>query len=130
MLKVNEFIKDNYVQYEGDSSFLKGATDRTKVVLQKLEELMKLENEKGGVLDAETARWQSIIEYGPGYIDKDRELIVGLQTDKPLKCAIFPKGGIRTVENALKAYGYTPDTEFYNILNIIKLRIWSISICF
>jgi formate C-acetyltransferase len=78
MLKVNEFIKDNYVQYEGDSSFLKGATDRTKVVLQKLEELMKLENEKGGVLDAETARWQSIIEYGPGYIDKDKELIVGL----------------------------------------------------
>jgi len=107
-INVRDFIQHNYTPYEGDESFLAGPTDRTKAVWTKLTEMFKLEREKG-VYDTETKLPQSIDTYGAGYIDKENEVIVGLQTDAPLKRAIFPKGGIRMVEAALNAYGYQLD---------------------
>ncbi|MBQ6801219.1 MAG: formate C-acetyltransferase [Bacteroidaceae bacterium] len=107
-INVRDFIQHNYTPYEGDDTFLVGSTEKTRKVWKKLTELFVVEREKG-VVDAETRMPQSIETYGPGYIDKDNEVIVGLQTDAPLKRAIFPKGGIRMVENALKVYGYQLD---------------------
>lgn len=107
-INVRDFIQHNYTPYEGDDTFLVGSTEKTRKVWKKLTELFVVEREKG-VVDAETRMPQSIETYGPGYIDKDNEVIVGLQTDAPLKRGIFPKGGIRMVENALKAYGYQLD---------------------
>ena len=107
-INVRDFIQHNYTPYEGDGSFLVGPTAKTKAIWDKLTELFKIEREKG-VLDAETKQPQTLVTYGPGYIDKDNEVIVGLQTDAPLKRGIFPKGGIRMVESALKAYGYELD---------------------
>ncbi len=107
-INVRDFIQSNYTPYEGDDSFLTGASEKTRKVWQKLTELFVIEHEKG-VVDAETRMPQSLEAYGPGYIDRDNEVIVGLQTDAPLKRGIFPKGGIRMVENALKAYGYQLD---------------------
>ncbi|MBQ8867996.1 MAG: formate C-acetyltransferase [Bacteroidaceae bacterium] len=107
-INVRDFIQNNYVPYTGDESFLVGSTEKTRKVWNKLTELFVVEREKG-VVDAETRLPQSLETYGPGYIDKDNEVIVGLQTDAPLKRGIFPKGGIRMVENALKAYGYQLD---------------------
>lgn len=107
-INVRDFIQNNYVPYTGDESFLVGSTERTRKVWNKLTELFVVEREKG-VVDAETRLPQGLETYGPGYIDKDNEVIVGLQTDAPLKRGIFPKGGIRMVENALKAYGYQLD---------------------
>lgn len=99
---------NNYTPYEGDDSFLVSSTERTRRVWNKLTEMFKEEQAKG-VYDAETKYPQEIDTYGPGYIDQDNEVIVGLQTDAPLKRGIFPKGGIRMVENALNAYGYELD---------------------
>jgi formate C-acetyltransferase len=107
-INVRDFIQNNYTPYDGDDSFLVGSTDKTRKVWNKLTELFVIEREKG-VLDAETRLPQSLETYGPGYIDKENEVIVGLQTDAPLKRGIFPKGGIRMVENGLKAYGYQLD---------------------
>ena len=107
-INVRDFIQHNYTPYEGDGSFLVGPTAKTKALWDQLTELFKVEREKG-VLDAETKMPQTLVTYGPGYIDKDNEVIVGLQTDAPLKRGIFPKGGIRMVESALKAYGYELD---------------------
>jgi len=107
-INVRDFIQNNYTPYEGDGSFLVGASKKTSQLWDKLSELFKVEREKG-VVDAETSKPQSITTYGPGYIDKDNEVIVGLQTDAPLKRGIFPKGGIRMVENSLTAYGYELD---------------------
>lgn len=107
-INVRDFIQNNYTPYEGDESFLVPSTEKTRKVWDKLTELFVVEREKG-VLDAETKLPQSIDTYGPGYIDKENEVIVGLQTDAPLKRGIFPKGGIRMVESALKAYGYQLD---------------------
>ncbi|MBR5804490.1 MAG: formate C-acetyltransferase [Bacteroidaceae bacterium] len=107
-INVRDFIQNNYTPYEGDDSFLVGSTEKTRKVWNKLTELFVIEREKG-VLDAETRLPQSLETYGPGYIDKENEVIVGLQTDAPLKRGIFPKGGIRMVENGLKAYGYQLD---------------------
>lgn len=107
-INVRDFIQNNYTPYEGDGSFLVGASKKTSHLWDKLSELFKVEREKG-VVDAETSKPQSITTYGPGYIDKDNEVIVGLQTDAPLKRGIFPKGGIRMVENSLTAYGYELD---------------------
>ena len=101
-INVRDFIQNNYTPYEGDESFLAGPTERTLKLWAELSEMFKEEREKG-VYDAETSKPQSITTYGPGYIDKENEVIVGLQTDAPLKRGIFPKGGIRMVENALKA---------------------------
>jgi len=107
-INVRDFIQSNYTPYEGDDSFLTGTSEKTRKVWNKLTELFIIEREKG-VVDAETRLPQSIDTYGPGYIDKENEVIVGLQTDAPLKRGIFPKGGVRMVENALKAYGYQLD---------------------
>ena len=107
-INVRDFIMNNYTPYEGDDSFLVSSTERTRRVWNKLTEMFKEEQAKG-VYDAETKYPQEIDTYGPGYIDQDNEVIVGLQTDAPLKRGIFPKGGIRMVENALNAYGYELD---------------------
>lgn len=107
-INVRDFIMNNYTPYEGDDSFLVSSTERTRKVWNKLTEMFKVEQAKG-VYDAETKYPQEIDTYGPGYIDKDNEVIVGLQTDAPLKRGIFPKGGVRMVENALNAYGYELD---------------------
>ena len=107
-IDVRDFIQENYTPYLGDGEFLKSSTEKTKKVWNKLTEMFKVEREKG-VYDAETKLPQSLDTYGAGYIDKDNETIVGLQTDKPLKRGIFPKGGLRMVETALKSYGYEID---------------------
>jgi len=111
-IDVRDFIQQNYTPYEGDSSFLEGPTENTKKLWDNILELCKEEN-KLGVLDAETKTPSSITAYGAGYINKDIEKIVGVQTDKPLKRAIFPFGGLNVVKNALTSYGYelNKDTE-------------------
>ena len=107
-INVRDFIQCNYIPYTGDDSFLEDATENTKKVWNKLTEMFKVEREKG-IYDAETKIPQAIDTYGPGYIDKDAEVIVGLQTDAPLKRGIFPKGGLRMVKNSLEAFGYEID---------------------
>ncbi|MCQ2064952.1 MAG: formate C-acetyltransferase [Bacteroidaceae bacterium] len=107
-INVRDFIQHNYTPYTGDSSFLAGPSERTRRVWDRLTEMFKIEREKG-VYDAETRLPQSLDTYGAGYIDKENEVIVGLQTDAPLKRGIFPRGGIRMVETALNAYGYQLD---------------------
>lgn len=108
-INVRDFIQNNYTPYDGDDSFLTGPTERTKKVWAKLTEMFEVEREKG-VYDAETKKPQGIDTYGPGYIDQENEVIVGVQTDAPLKRGIFPKGGIRMVENSLNAYGFELDS--------------------
>ncbi len=105
-IDVKDFIMANYTYYNGDESFLEGATDRTKKVLGRVKELLKEEADKGGVLDVDTETVSSILSFEPGYIDKENDIIVGLQTDQPLKRAVVPFGGIRMSEQACKAYGY------------------------
>lgn len=107
-INVRSFIQHNYTPYEGDDSFLAGPTERTTKLWEKVMELMKVETEKG-IVDAETTKPSTITAFDAGYLDKDNELIVGFQTDKPLKRGIMPNGGIRVVKNALEAYGYTLD---------------------
>jgi formate C-acetyltransferase len=106
-INVRDFIQQNYTPYDGDDSFLAPATERTLAVWKKLTDLF-VEERKKGVLDVSQIP-ASITSHGPGYIDRDREIIVGLQTDAPLKRAIMPNGGFRMVATALKAYGYEPD---------------------
>ena len=105
-IDVKDFILQNYTYYDGDESFLQGATKRTKLVLDKVTSLLKQEAENGGVLDVDTKTVSSILAFKPGYIDKENDIIVGLQTDYPLKRAVVPFGGIRMSEQACKAYGY------------------------
>ncbi len=113
-IDVRGFIQVNYTPYEGDSKFLVGATDKTKKLWDKVLELYKKERENGGVLDADCKTPSSINAYDAGYIDKDLEEIVGLQTDAPLKRAIMPNGGIRIVEKSAESYGFKvdPETEY------------------
>ncbi len=113
-IDVRGFIQDNYTPYEGDSKFLMGATDKTKKLWDKVLDLYKKERENGGVLDADCKTPSSINAYDAGYIDKDLEEIVGLQTDAPLKRAIMPNGGIRIVEKSAESYGFKvdPETEY------------------
>jgi formate C-acetyltransferase len=106
-IDVRDFIQQNYEPYEGDESFLAPATERTKKIWGRLNELF-VEERKKGVLDISQIP-SSITAHGPGYIDRANEIIVGLQTEAPLKRAIMPNGGLRMVVNALKAYGYEPD---------------------
>src|SRR5215510_9218471 len=106
-VNVREFIQRNYTPYEGDGKFLQGPTERTKNLWQKLLPLLAKEREKG-ILDV-SQEPSGILAHGPGYIDKERELIVGLQTDAPLKRAIMPFGGWRVVAASLEAYSYKPD---------------------
>lgn len=109
-VNVRSFIQHNYTPYEGDDTFLAGPTDRTTKLWEKVMELMKEETSKG-IIDAETEKPSTITAFGPGYLDKDKEVIVGFQTDKPLKRGIMPNGGVRVVKNALEAYGYTLDAK-------------------
>ena len=109
-INVRDFIQRNYTPYTGDRSFLAPATERTQHLWQQVADLMVLEREKG-VLDVDTKTPSSITSHAPGYIDREREQIVGLQTEKPLKRAIMPFGGIRVVKKSLNAYGYELDPE-------------------
>ena len=106
-INVRDFIQINYKEYTGDDSFLSGATPRTKELMKKLEELFALERQYGGVLDIDTATVSSLTSFSPGYIDKEKELIVGMQTNRPLKRGVNPFGGMRMVRQACEAYGYT-----------------------
>jgi formate C-acetyltransferase len=108
-INVRDFIQQNYEPYEGDASFLAPATERTSKIWNRLSELF-LEERKKGVLDVSQIP-SSITAHGPGYIDRENEIIVGLQTEAPLKRAIMPNGGFRMVVSALKAYGYKPDAH-------------------
>ena len=115
---VRSFIQENYTPYEGDESFLEGPTEATDILWGKLQELQKEERAKGGVLDMETEVVSGLTAYGPGYIDesmKDLEQVVGLQTDKPLKRAFMPYGGIKMAEQACTTYGYEPNPALHEI---------------
>ncbi|WP_300277611.1 formate C-acetyltransferase [Peptacetobacter sp.] len=114
-IDVRDFIQLNYTPYEGDASFLAGESERTKKLWDEVADLCKKEIANGGTLDVDTKTITAIDAYAPGYIDKDLEQIVGLQTDAPLKRAIMPYGGIRMVENSCKAYGYDLDPEVSEI---------------
>ncbi len=105
-INVRDFIQANYKEYTGDGTFLSGATERTSTLMKKLEGLFALERQFGGVLDIDTATVSSLTSYSPGYIDKENELIVGMQTNRPLKRGVNPFGGIRMARQACKAYGY------------------------
>jgi formate C-acetyltransferase len=109
-IDVRDFIQKNYTPYTGDESFLVGATEQTKSLWDKVQLLMGVEREKG-ILDTDTKVPAGITAHAPGYIDKDLETIVGLQTDQPLKRAIMPYGGIRVVKKSLEAYGYEIDPQ-------------------
>lgn len=112
---VRDFIQNNYKPYNGDESFLEGPTESTNTLWTELQELQKEERAKGGVLDMETEVVSSLTAYGPGYLDKDLEKVVGLQTDKPLKRAFMPYGGIRMSEEACETYGYKPSEKLHEI---------------
>ncbi len=105
-INVRNFIQQNYTEYCGDATFLSDATDRTKELMKKLNNLFALEREYGGVLDIDTVTVSSLTSYAPGYIDKEKELIVGMQTNRPLKRGVNPFGGIRMARTACEAYGY------------------------
>lgn len=105
-IDVRSFIQDNYTPYTGDESFLSGPTERTRELFSEFEELLRQEQEKGGVLDVDTEHVSSLTNYQPAYLDKDRELIVGYQTEKPLTRGVNPFGGIRMARSACEAYGY------------------------
>ena len=120
-INVRDFIQNNYTPYEGDSSFLKGTTEKTKKLWDEVLELYKKEKESsGGVLDIDTKTVSTVAAHDAGYIDKDLEEIVGLQTDAPLKRAIMPFGGIRIVEKSCEAYGREVDPEVDKIFHTIR----------
>ena len=104
-INVRDFVMRNYNPYEGDESFLSPATERTQALWEQTKALLNQEREAGGVLDIDTGTISGVDAYPPGYIDKELELIVGLQTDAPLKRAIMPNGGLRMVKTSLDAYG-------------------------
>ena len=117
-VNVRDFIQHNYDPYDGDESFLAGSTEATEKLWDALQKLQKEERAKGGVLDMETEVISTLTSYGPGYIDeslKDLEQIVGLQTDKPLKRAFMPYGGIRMSMEACETYGYTPSKKITEV---------------
>ena len=119
-INLRDFIQNNYIQYDGDESFLVGPTDATNTLWGELQKLQKEERAKGGVLDMETEVVSGLTAYGPGYINektKDLERVVGLQTDKPLKRAFMPYGGIKMAEQACTTYGYQPSEELHNIFH-------------
>ena len=119
-INVRDFIQNNYTQYEGDESFLEDATDATNKLWDKVQALQKEERAKGGVLECETEVVSSLTAYGPGYIDesmKDLEKVVGLQTDKPLKRAFMPYGGIKMAQQAAETYGYKVNEKYDQIFN-------------
>ena len=105
-INVRDFIQENYCEYKGDADFLSGPTQRTSDLMKKVQSLFDLERQYGGVLDIDTATASSLTSYAPGYVDKENELIVGLQTNRPLKRGVNPFNGIRMARQACKAYGY------------------------
>ncbi len=119
-INVRDFIVDNYTPYDGDDSFLEGPTDRTQALWKEVRTLMDEEHAKGGVLDIDNHTISTITAHKPGYIDKEKETIVGLQTDVPLKRAIMPFGGIRMVRTSLKAYGKEMDPQVEEIFKYRK----------
>jgi len=119
-IDVRDFIQRNYTPYDGDESFLKGPTDKTLKLWDKVSLLMEKERKCGGVLDIDTKTISTITSHQPGYIDKELETIVGLQTDQPLKRAIMPFGGIRMVHSSLKAYGREMDPAVDNVFKYRK----------
>jgi len=114
-INVRDFIQRNYTPYDGDSSFLADPTEATKTLWAKVMDLAKQEREAGGVLDMDTKVVSSLVSHGAGYIEKDLEQIVGLQTDKPFKRALMPYGGLRMAEKACSDNGYTIDPEIKHI---------------
>ncbi len=110
-INVRDFIQTNYKEYTGSSAFLSGATKRTSKMMEKVQALFKLERQNGGVLDIDTTTVTSLKNYAPGYVDKENEIIVGLQTDAPLKRGINPFGGMRMARQACEAYGYKISDE-------------------
>ena len=106
-IDVRDFIQKNYTPYTGDGSFLAGPTEQTRRLKGKLDDLLAVERARGGVLDVETQTVSSLLNYAPGYLDREDELIVGLQTDAPLRRGVNPFGGIRMAREACAAYGYT-----------------------
>ena len=114
-INVRDFINKNYTEYTGDASFLQGTTPATEELMEKLKKLFKQERANNGVLDADTKVVSTLTSHGAGYIDKNLEKIVGLQTDKPLKRSLQPFGGIKMSEKALEAYGYEIDPEIKDI---------------
>ena len=110
-IDVRDFIQSNYKEYTGDADFLAGATERTKGLMKKLQALFAIERQFGGVLDIDTSTVSSLTSYSPGYLDKDNEIIVGLQTNRPLKRGVNPFGGMRMVKEACNAYGYNLSTK-------------------
>lgn len=117
-IDTRDFIQNNYTVYDGDESFLEGPTEATNILWGELQKLQKEERAKGGVLDMDTDIVSTLTSHGPGYISeqyKDLEKVVGLQTDKPLKRAFMPFGGIKMAEDALKTHGYTPNPELHKI---------------
>ena len=119
-IDVRTFIQDNYTPYTGDDTFLASATEKTKKLWEKVLDLYKKEKENGGVLDIDTKTISTITSHAPGYIEKDLEEIVGLQTDAPLKRAIMPFGGIRIVEKSCEAYERKVDPELDKIFHTIR----------
>ena len=117
-VNTRDFIQNNYTPYDGDASFLADATEATDKLWGELQELNKQARAKGGVLDMDTDIVSDIDSHGPGYLDKDLEQIVGLQTDKPLKRAFMPYGGIRMAEESCEMYGYTPSPELHKIFTV------------
>ena len=117
-ISVRDFVRDNYTPYDGDESFLEEPTEATNKLWGKLQELQKAERANNGVLDMETEVVTSLTAYGPGYIDesmKNLEKVVGLQTDKPLKRAFMPYGGIKMAEQACEMYGYKVNPQIHDI---------------
>lgn len=123
-INLRDFIQNNYTQYDGDESFLVGPTEATDTLWGELQQLQKEERAKNGVLDMETEVVSGLTAYGPGYINdktKDLEKVVGLQTDKPLKRAFMPYGGIKMAEQACTTYGYQPSEKLHDIFhNYVK----------
>ena len=119
-VNTRDFIQKNYQPYDGDASFLEGPTEATDRLWGILQKLQKEERAKGGVLDMDTDVVSTLTSHGPGYISeetKDLEKVVGLQTDKPLKRAFMPFGGIRMAEEACRTYGYEPSPELHKIFS-------------
>ncbi|WP_374717583.1 formate C-acetyltransferase [Neobacillus sp.] len=114
-VNIRDFIQRNYTPYEGDETFLAGATEATKILWSQVMDLTKQEREKGGVLEMDTETVSTITSHGPGYLNKDLEKVVGVQTDKPFKRALQPFGGIRMAKQSCEAYGYQLNPEIERI---------------
>ena len=114
-INVRDFIQNNYKQYDDNEDFLVGPTDATNKLWEKLQELQLEETKKGGVLDMETEVISTLTSYEAGYLDKDLEKVVGIQTDKPLKRAFMPYGGIKMAEEACSNYGYELNKDLHRL---------------